>query len=792
MSGAHQQQSRRRRFPEKEPKIWWIPTVGTHEPITSLVPEISTVTTYLHRHPRILDEIILNLDKKKIEYLLKIQEARSNIKEYALGRWDSGSNPQKRYRHSATNVLNQDHVQECKTLDLRTLLSNTSDMLANALQVDWFSLYLPRNNNRYLYEYNVEDTKNHLGVIRKGTTVSAAAAFLGETLMVENLPQDDRYPKGVGHPERDVHSVLSIPIVFPSGDLHGVIELCKSKADMPFTKHDKLISNWLLGWMVCFLHQAHIGRVLELQSRLNDFLWDVTHDGQFSIGCVDNLVERILFFSKDLVNADRFAMFLVSEENRKLYADCFCNSVTDDGKPMFSTKKDFPFSCSEGIAGYVYTTGETVNISNVYEDDRFNAEVDELPGYYTKNILCMPIHSKFGVIGVIQMINSLSNDHFTNADESIFKSYASYCAMALHMSKVFKKHNLFKIQHKITMEVMENYIVAPKDEWQSLTPDTPPEMIPYSFFLYDFHACEFEEQLPQLFIYMIQDLFGKDVFDFTKLSKFVMTVRKNYRKLSFHNWIHGFQVAHSLYCMMKTNSKFWKSKEAMAMIIGGLCHDIDHRGYNNMFYQEFKLPFADLYGTSIMEHHHYKHTVTVLELKDHDIFSFLNSSQYTEMLSMIEDAIIATDPCFFQTNQNELAQMLENKTFNIRNDHSRRLFKALMMTAADLCGIAKPWHTQMKMVLDLYHEFYEQGDAEKSHGLQPTEVMDRAMRYNIPKQQAHFIRTICLPVVSILVQILPGCKPLLHGVEANLENWQKVVDERDEYERQHGHTGVAM
>ena len=49
------------------------------------------------------------------------------------------------------------------------------------------------------------------------------------------------------------------------------------------------------------------------------------------------------------------------------------------------------FAVGTGIAGYVAETGETLNVSDAYTDDRFNKAIDEQTGYITRSILCMPI-----------------------------------------------------------------------------------------------------------------------------------------------------------------------------------------------------------------------------------------------------------------------------------------------------------------------------------------------------------------------------------------------------------------
>ncbi|XP_041376655.1 cAMP and cAMP-inhibited cGMP 3',5'-cyclic phosphodiesterase 10A-like [Gigantopelta aegis] len=749
-----------------------------HLDIYNLEP--SSVKTYVQNHPKVLDEIILSL-RTANDLRQLLQRKQSNIldatnREFSADRY---SDLYSKYSFPSIRLQSETILKESKSENLSGILYNAAEIVASALQVDWFALYIPCHNNKDLFEYEFGGVTKFYGPIGKGMTVSAEAAFICETLLIENLPQDGRYPKGVGRPERDVRSVLAVPLVFPSGDLLGVIELCRGGFDESFGQRDQQICNSLLGWMVASLHESKINNVFVIQSKLNDFLMDTTKELFDDMISIDKLVENILQFSKDLVNADRCSMFLVNEEKKQLYADFFDEGLKRDGKHILSKKHQIRFRCDEGIAGHVYKTGEIVNITDAYRDPRFNPEIDKQTGYRTRNILCMPIVSKYRVVGVVQMINSLANDHFTHADEDAFKTYAVYCALALHYSTLYNQLQQSETQYKVAMDVLQYHIVAPEEEAKILKKDIPVESIPRLYFTYDFNPHLHEKQLPQLFIFMIHELFGKDIFDFNKLCRFIMTVRKNYRPLAYHNWVHGFNVAHGLYCMIKTNPEHFGTREAMALVIAGVCHDLDHRGYNNVFYEEFNLPLADLYGTSVMEHHHYKHAVTILQLEGHEIFSFLPSHEYKKMLLIIRDAIIATDLSVYFKIQKEVSALFDSDSFNLRNDHCKGLLRSLMMTAADLSVVTKPWDTQEAMVMRIYEEFYVQGDLEKECGLQPAEIMDRNNRDVTPKQQVGFIKFICQPLYTVLARILPGTKPLLQNTESNLCRWQKLDADRE-------------
>lgn len=64
-------------------------------------------------------------------------------------------------------------------------------------------------------------------------------------------------------------------------------------------------------------------------------------------------------------------------------------------------------------------------------------------------------------------------------------------------------------------------------------------------------------------LFMFVDLFGLDRFDYETLVRFVITVKKNYRQVAYHNWTHGFHVANSIYSILKSSPEIFKPLEVM-------------------------------------------------------------------------------------------------------------------------------------------------------------------------------------------------------------------------------------
>ena len=76
-----------------------------------------------------------------------------------------------------------------------------------------------------------------------------------------------------------------------------------------------------------------------------------------------------------------------------------------------------------GIVGHVVSTGQLININNVYNHPLFYAGCDRETGFKTRNILCFPISDNNEVIGVAELCNKQSGSHFTKFDEEMAMAF---------------------------------------------------------------------------------------------------------------------------------------------------------------------------------------------------------------------------------------------------------------------------------------------------------------------------------------------------------------------------------
>uniref|UniRef100_A0A8D1EM09 PDEase domain-containing protein n=1 Tax=Sus scrofa TaxID=9823 RepID=A0A8D1EM09_PIG len=686
------------------------------------------VKAYLSLHPQVLDEFVSeSVSAETVEKWLK----RKNNKP------EDESAPKEVSRYQDTNMqgvvyeLNSYIEQRLDTGgDNQLLLYELSSIIKIATKADGFALYFLGECNNSLCVFTppgIKEGKPRLipaGPIAQGTTTSAYVAKSRKTLLVEDILGDERFPRGTGlESGTRIQSVLCLPIVTAIGDLIGILELYRHWGKEAFCLSHQEVATANLAWASVAIHQVQVCRGLAKQTELNDFLLDVSKTYFDNIVAIDSLLEHIMIYAKNLVNADRCALFQVDHKNKELYSDLFDIGEEKEGKPVFKKTKEIRFSIEKGIAGQVARTGEVLNIPDAYADPRFNREVDLYTGYTTRNILCMPIVSRGSVIGVVQMVNKISGSAFSKTDENNFKMFAVFCALALHCANMYHRIRHSECIYRVTMEKLSYHSICTAEEWQGLMRFNLPVRLCKEIELFHFDIGPFENMWPGIFVYMVHRSCGTACFELEKLCRFIMSVKKNYRRVPYHNWKHAVTVAHCMYAILQNN------------------HGL----------------FTDL------------------ELEGHNIFSTLSSSEYEQVLEIIRKAIIATDLALYFGNRKQLEEMYQTGSLNLNNQSHRDRVIGLMMTACDLCSVTKLWPVTKLTANDIYAEFWAEGDEMKKLGIQPIPMMDRDKKDEVPQGQLGFYNAVAIPCYTTLTQIFPPTEPLLKACRNNLSQWEKVI-----------------
>ena len=157
-------------------------------------------------------------------------------------------------------------------------------------------------------------------------------------------------------------------------------------------------------------------------------IFDMTDISNLRFG-IENLIERIVTTASQALNAERATLFFLDPFSNELWSKI----------AMGLGSREIRIPLNKGIAGWVARNNEIINITDAYEDNRFDSSMDRHLGYKTRTILCGPLKNLDGqTIGVLQLINK-KGGIFCSSDETLFKAFAYQTAISVENFRLYQK-----------------------------------------------------------------------------------------------------------------------------------------------------------------------------------------------------------------------------------------------------------------------------------------------------------------------------------------------------------------
>jgi GAF domain-containing protein len=91
---------------------------------------------------------------------------------------------------------------------------------------------------------------------------------------------------------------------------------------------------------------------------------------------------------------------------------------------------------SQGLVGYVYTTGQALALSDVERDARFGRAFAGQTGYVPRSIVAVPLVDEHGTIGVLEVLDKRDEVAFSLRDIELASVFARQAAIAISASRV--------------------------------------------------------------------------------------------------------------------------------------------------------------------------------------------------------------------------------------------------------------------------------------------------------------------------------------------------------------------
>ena len=285
-----------------------------------------------------------------------------------------------------------------------------------------------------------------------GVGIAGHVAMTGECL---NIPDAYSHPlfnkevdKQTGYRTRNI---LCLPIFSSKNQVVAVVQLLNKQGQEPFDSYDEqhfrefassigIILESCNSFYIAARNQKGVSALLKATSCLGQSL------------DLEKTLRVVMDEARDLMQADRSTLFLLDRDRNELWSKV----AKADGKTMMEIR----IPADKGIAGYVASTGQTLNIPNAYEDPRFDPSTDKRTGYQTRNILCMPIYNSSGtLIGVTQLINK-HHGSFTNSDEEFMRAFNIQAGVALENAQLFESVLVEKQYQKDMLQSLSDAVIS--------------------------------------------------------------------------------------------------------------------------------------------------------------------------------------------------------------------------------------------------------------------------------------------------------------------------------------------
>jgi HD-GYP domain-containing protein (c-di-GMP phosphodiesterase class II) len=180
------------------------------------------------------------------------------------------------------------------------------------------------------------------------------------------------------------------------------------------------------------LSKKIIQSIEKYQKRL-DTIFAVTKDMREEI-YGDILLDKIISHGISLTQSN--AGFILLRENND-----FVFRIVKG--PLQDTLLGKSFPKGKGIAGWVFKNGKSLNVSNPKEDNRFDASVDALSGDKTSSVLSVPLSTKKGIIGIIEL--SRGEGAYSNKDTELIGYLADQAASSLLQTQFHEDQKNYEI-----------------------------------------------------------------------------------------------------------------------------------------------------------------------------------------------------------------------------------------------------------------------------------------------------------------------------------------------------------
>ncbi|HMA34730.1 MAG TPA: HD domain-containing phosphohydrolase [Chloroflexia bacterium] len=148
---------------------------------------------------------------------------------------------------------------------------------------------------------------------------------------------------------------------------------------------------------------------------------------------IDELLTGIVTAAADVMQARASSLMLIDPDGQNL---TFEVAFGEKGSAL----KGFRIPINDtSVAGRVVISGEPQIVQDVRAVPFFSGQVDHTIEFETRNLLGVPLHGRGGTIGVIEVLNKINGEHFSDDDVSLLTALAGSAAVAIENARLYEE-----------------------------------------------------------------------------------------------------------------------------------------------------------------------------------------------------------------------------------------------------------------------------------------------------------------------------------------------------------------
>ena len=165
----------------------------------------------------------------------------------------------------------------------------------------------------------------------------------------------------------------------------------------------------------------------------------------------EEVIDRVMKIIGNYFSPKNWSLLLVEEGTNRLKFEIVMGIDADKIRGVYLEQ-------GEGVVGWVCENGKPAVIEDVISDPRFSSRIDNMIGFTTRSIICVPLlNGQNKVIGAIELINKIvppssklmfdtdakavipTNENFTQTDMKILSSIGIFTGVAVENAFLYKK-----------------------------------------------------------------------------------------------------------------------------------------------------------------------------------------------------------------------------------------------------------------------------------------------------------------------------------------------------------------